>query len=95
MGVNRDDSLEHTPENQQIIDAIIEGESTVRLEHTPWASDWDMVLQRGRQLGITDRFIKECRLSGTRPAVRRCVKCDVGFLSSGIHNRVCQRCRSR
>lgn len=57
--------------------------------------DESSVRAHARELGVTDGFIKECRLSGSRPAMRCCIKCDVKFLSSGIHNRVCRRCASR
>ncbi|HEX2679168.1 MAG TPA: hypothetical protein VHM19_21105 [Polyangiales bacterium] len=46
-------------------------------------------------LGVTDAFIKECRLSESSPALRKCIKCDLAFLSSGIHNRLCRRCPTR
>jgi hypothetical protein len=48
-----------------------------------------------RAIGVTNEFIKECRLSGSRPAMRVCIKCDMTFLSLGIHNRLCRRCPPR
>jgi uncharacterized paraquat-inducible protein A len=50
---------------------------------------------RAEQLGLTSDFIKRCRLTGTRPSLRTCVKCDVRFLSAGPQNRLCRRCPPR
>lgn len=50
---------------------------------------------RGRALGMTWEFIKQCRLSGSRPAMRVCMRCDARFLSAGIENRLCRRCVRR
>ena len=47
------------------------------------------------RLSLTDEFIKRCRLTGTVPAMRRCVKCDVRFLSAGPQNRLCKKCPPR
>ena len=47
---------------------------------------------QARALGMTNEFIKRCRLSGSRPAMRVCVMCGAQFLSSGIDNRRCRRC---
>jgi hypothetical protein len=47
------------------------------------------------RLGLTSEFIKRCRLTGTQPAMRKCVKCDARFLSAGPQNRLCRRCPPR
>jgi hypothetical protein len=53
------------------------------------------VTERAALLGLTRDFIKRCRLAGTQPALRSCVRCDVPFLSAGPHNRLCGRCPLR
>ena len=53
------------------------------------------VRARAEQLGVTNEFIKNCRLTGTRPRMRSCVKCDTIFLSAGPQNRLCRRCPPR
>jgi len=50
---------------------------------------------RARAIGVTREFIRECRLSDSRPAIRSCINCDFWFLSTGIQNRLCRRCASR
>jgi hypothetical protein len=50
---------------------------------------------RARAIGVTREFIRECRLSDSRPAMRSCINCDFWFLSTGIQNRLCRRCASR
>ena len=47
---------------------------------------------RAKAMGLTYDFIKRCRLSGSRPALRPCMRCDTKFLSWGVQNRLCRRC---
>lgn len=47
---------------------------------------------RARKLGLTPPLIRQCRLAGTRPKLRACLRCDTRFLSRGRHNRLCRRC---
>lgn len=53
------------------------------------------VRAHARAIGMTWEFIKQCRLSESRPGMRVCINCDVRFLSSGIDNRLCRRCGRR
>lgn len=50
---------------------------------------------RAKALGLTNEFIKKCRLSGSQPGLRGCMNCDVTFLSWGLQNRLCRRCSPR
>jgi len=80
-------------DEQMVIDGLVNGRAVGNHGVLMSEKDWERVLQRGRELGITPRFIKECRLSGSQPAIRLCVSCDIRFASTGYHNRLCQRCR--
>jgi uncharacterized paraquat-inducible protein A len=55
----------------------------------------EAVTARAASLSLTNEFIKQCRLTGTRPGMRSCVKCDARFLSAGPQNRLCRRCPPR
>lgn len=55
----------------------------------------EAVNARAARMGLTSEFIKQCRLTGTQPAMRKCIKCDARFLSAGPHNRLCKRCPPR
>jgi hypothetical protein len=55
----------------------------------------ETVNERAARLSLTNEFIKRCRLTGTRPGMRRCVKCDARFLSAGPQNRLCRKCPPR
>jgi hypothetical protein len=55
----------------------------------------EAVNARAARMGLTSEFIKRCRLIGTLPAMRKCIKCDAPFLSAGAHNRLCKRCPPR
>ncbi len=81
--------------DQRIIEALVAHDSPHFKELTDQGVSRESIRAHARNLGLTDRFIKECRLTGSRPAMRVCVKCDTRFLSSGIHNRLCRRCPPR
>ena len=54
------------------------------------------ILERARNLGLSDHFIKNFHRSGTDVgdvAVRRCLGCNEPFASMGPHNRMCRRCQ--
>jgi hypothetical protein len=55
----------------------------------------ETVTARAARLSLTNEFIKRCRLTGTQPGMRRCVKCDARFLSAGPQNRLCRKCPPR
>jgi uncharacterized paraquat-inducible protein A len=55
----------------------------------------EAVNARAARMGLTSEFIKRCRLTGTQPDMRKCIKCDARFLSAGPHNRLCKRCPPR
>ena len=82
-----------TDDEQMVIDELVNGRAVRNHGVLISEKDWERLLQRGRELGITAKFIKECRLSGSQPAIRLCVSCDIRFASTGYHNRLCQRCR--
>jgi hypothetical protein len=54
-----------------------------------------VVNARAARLGLTHELIKRCRLTGTQPSLRQCIKCDMRFLSAGPQNRLCRRCPPR
>ncbi len=78
--------------DQEIIDAVVsEGNALLRELFRRGLSS-EAVRARADQIGLTREFVKQSRLSGSRPAMRVCVNCDVLFLSAGKHNRLCRRC---
>lgn len=78
--------------DQQIIDAIVGDERALLHELSLQGVSREAVRSRAVELGLTNEFIRQCRLSGSRPAMRVCIKCDAAFLSAGTHNRLCRRC---
>lgn len=81
--------------DREIIDAFIDEESGALRALYGRGLTEKAVNDRAGKLGLTREFIKRCRLAGTRPAMRACVKCDAPFLSAGKHNRLCGRCPAR
>jgi hypothetical protein len=79
----------------QIIAALIDTEPHLLNALYRGGLSKQAVRVRAEQLGLTNEFIKGCRLTGTRPSVRTCVKCDARFLSAGPQNRLCRRCPPR
>jgi len=53
------------------------------------------ILQRARELGLTEQFVKWCAIGHPAVALRACLGCGVSFVSVGAHNRLCPRCRHR
>lgn len=81
--------------DQQIIDAFVADDGIGSGSLAPDSVSESLIRDRARVLGLTKEFTKKCRRSGSRAAMRTCMKCDLRFLSAGIHNRLCQRCRPR
>jgi hypothetical protein len=81
--------------DQRIIASFVADDTQLFHELSDRGVNEESVRAHARAIGITHEFIKECRLSGSRPAMRVCIKCDARFLSSGIHNRLCRRCCPR
>jgi hypothetical protein len=78
--------------DQQIIDAIVSGGHARLRELSRQGVTHEAVRVRAGQIGLTREFIRRCRLAGSQPAMRACMKCDERFLSAGKHNRLCRRC---
>ena len=53
------------------------------------------VLDRARQLGLSEQFIKACAIGNAAVALRPCLRCNERFLSVGVQNRLCHRCKTR
>jgi hypothetical protein len=81
--------------DQRIIEMLVAEDGTLIEELSRGGLNEESVRAQARELGMTNEFIKQCRLSGSRPAMRRCIACDASFLSSGIDNRLCRRCPRR
>jgi hypothetical protein len=90
----KNEKLPEAPTDQRIVDSLIAGDDQLRELARDGVSE-AAIRERARELGVTWEFIKQCRLSGSRPAIRACMRCDASFLSSGIENRLCRRCVRR
>jgi len=53
------------------------------------------ILDRAKELGLSDQFIKKCSVGNHKVAMRTCLGCNSRFLSMGVGNRLCPRCRNR
>lgn len=84
-----------TNEDQSVLDAVVteDAQAFRALRNGGWSPE--AIEKKARDLGVTDRLIKACRLSGSHPTMRDCIRCDVRFLSEGAHNRLCRRCVPR
>ena len=81
--------------DRQIIEALMREDTLPPWLFSRVGVDEKAIRARARELGMSKEFIKNCRLSGSLPAMRACIRCDATFLSSGIHNRLCRRCPPR
>ena len=53
------------------------------------------ILDRAKELGLSDQFLKKCSVGNHKVAMRICLGCNARFLSMGVGNRLCPRCRNR
>ena len=88
-------TIDDTQYDGQIIAALIEPEADLLNALYRSGVSKELVSARAAKLGLTQEFIKRCRLTGTRPSMRKCIKCEASFLSAGPHNRLCRRCPPR
>jgi hypothetical protein len=75
-----------------ILDYVVEEDSEAFDQLTQAGLTSTDIRNRAAEIGLTNEFVKRLKLSGTRPAMRACLKCNAAFLSSGPHNRLCPRC---
>jgi hypothetical protein len=87
--------LSAEPLDQRIIELLVAEDGSLDDAVLRGGMSEEAIRGRARALGVTNEFIKRCRLSGSRPAMRRCICCDARFLSSGVNNRLCRRCPRR
>ena len=79
--------------DQRIIDLTVAGdERALRRLSEAAGTNLAAVRKRAKTLGLTPRLVKNCRLAGTRPSMRECLRCDISFLSISRQNRMCSRC---
>ncbi len=53
------------------------------------------VMDRARELGLSEQFLKWCALGNPDVALRACLGCGERFLSVGVQNRLCPRCKNK
>lgn len=99
MGITKDENRQmencsFTPEtDKRIIEGYIGGRAAMVKELSRLGFSRDAIVERAKVLGLTDNFVKQCRLAGVDIAVRTCLRCDETFASIGPYNRICQRCK--
>jgi len=86
---------ESTVVDGRIITALIQAEPALLQELYSSGLTKEAVSARAARLGLTTEFIKRCRLTGVRPILRKCLKCDATFVSAHAQNRLCRRCPPR
>lgn len=86
-------TLSPAARDQRIIDlAMSADKEALRRFAARTGATTKAIRARARKLGLTPPVIRKCRLAGTRPKRRACLRCDSKFLSRGRHNRLCRRC---
>ncbi len=89
-------SLPKAAREQRIIDLTIAGDQeALRRFSKRTGTELKAVRAKARKLGLTPRVVKGCRLAGTQPKLRNCLRCSDRFLSVGRHNRMCRSCARR
>lgn len=78
--------------DRRVIAAVVHADQALFSELNREGLSVEDVNARAARLGVTTELLKRCRLSGTLPQRRKCIKCDLPFLSVGPQNRLCKRC---
>lgn len=81
--------------DQRIIDCLVAGGEQQLSALSKDGGGEIAIRSRAKALGLTNDFIKKCRLNDGQPALRSCMKCDAVFLSWGVQNRLCRRCNPK
>jgi hypothetical protein len=81
--------------DQQIIKGLLVDQEATLRELAKAGFPRSVVLDRAGKLGLTSDLLKMHRLDRLDVSVRRCLNCDEAFLSLGMQNRLCSRCRKR
>ena len=91
------ETVSFTPEiDKRIIEGFLGDREAMINELSRSGFNRPRILERARNLGLSDHFIKNFHRSGTDVgdvAVRLCLGCNEPFASMGPHNRICRRCQ--
>ena len=82
-------------EDNRLIGGFLECEEEMFEELAKAGHSRAAVLERALAMGVTREFITLCRRSNAKVAMRTCLGCGKHFASVGLHNRLCQHCRSK
>lgn len=80
-------------QDEQILRGLVENEAALLHEMSTRGHSPAAVRARAAHLGLTEQIVLRCRLAGTWPSMRECLACEARFLSTGVHHRLCRRCR--
>ena len=90
-------TVSFTPEiDKRIIEGFLGDREAMMKELSMAGFDRRAILERARNLGLSDQFIKNFHRRGIDVgdiAVRLCLGCNEPFASMGPHNRMCRRCQ--
>ena len=79
--------------DQQILDGFLGDQQALLDDLAKMGFCRKSVFKRAGDLGITREIVRQCRIAKVDLSMRRCLSCDVMFLSLGPQNRLCNRCR--
>lgn len=78
-----------------IIKGFLENRRAMFKKLTTMGFSRSAILDRAKELGLSDQFLKKCSVGNHNVAMRDCLGCNARFLSMGVGNRLCPRCRNR
>jgi len=81
--------------DQRIVRGFLDNKEATLRELVEAGFTRSAVLDRAGKLGLTGDFLTRHRVNRDDVSVRRCLNCDEVFLSLGLQNRLCNRCRKR
>lgn len=81
--------------DQRIIDGLLDDQEATLRELEESGFPRSVVLDRAGKLGLTGELLRRHRRDRIEITIRRCLNCEETFLSTGMQNRLCSRCRRK
>ena len=78
-----------------IIKGFLENRRAMFKKLTTMGYSRSAIIDRAKELGLSDQFLKKCSVGNHDVAMRMCLGCNARFLSMGVGTRLCPRCRNR
>lgn len=81
--------------DKEIIEGFLSDKNAMLATMTAAGFSKRAIRERAEKLGLTQSLLAQFSAGEVELSVRTCLNCDEPFISVGVFNRLCKRCRSR